>query len=101
MNSSKKRAFTAVIWVSVVSSSLLVGFASRGSAFQLVSVSDPALGAPAGGGGDSYLPVMTRDGRFVLFASTANNLVQIATYRPIPALFPAPLNVYLRDRTKG
>lgn len=69
--------------------------------FQLASLADPGLGGCASAGGDSYLPVMTPDGRFVLFASTAANLVQTGTNEPIPAVIPAPLNVFLRDRLKG
>src|SRR6185437_9671954 len=52
-------------------------------------------------GGDSYLPVVSHDGRYVLFGSTADNLVSSGTNRPSPALLPAPLNVYLRDRAQG
>jgi hypothetical protein len=37
----------------------------------------------------------------VLFASTANNLLLTTNDTPIPARFPAPLNVFLRDRTNG
>src|SRR5690348_16011607 len=71
------------------------------SSYQLVSATAPEFAPPAGGGGDSDLPVISRDGRYVLFASTASNLATLPTNRPVPALFPAPLNVYLRDRLKG
>jgi len=67
----------------------------------LVSLTSPEFGPPAGGSGDSYLPVVSRDGRYVLFGSTAENLVLLGTNRPIPALIPAPINVYLRDRTNA
>lgn len=40
-------------------------------AAQLISAVDPAQ-ASAGGGGDSWLPIISADGRYVLFASTAN-----------------------------
>lgn len=53
----------------------------------------------AGGNGDSCLPVLSDDGRYVLFASTANNLVLTSNNIPIPSLVPARFNVYLRDRT--
>lgn len=75
--------------------------AEGATALQLVSRADPAPGASRTGGGDSYLPVLSPDGRFVLFTSTANNLVQLGTNGPGPALFPAPMNVFLRDRTNG
>jgi hypothetical protein len=41
----------------------------------LVSALDPAQAPPAGGGGDSGMPIISPDGRYVLFASMANNLV--------------------------
>ena len=74
--------------------------ASAGPALHLVSLADPQLGPPSGGGGDSYAPILSRDGRYVLFASTANNLATVASNRPSAALFPAPLNVFLRDRVQ-
>ena len=69
--------------------------------FQLVSGRDPGQEPPAGGSGDSCLPLLSPDGRFVLFASTANNLVLASNGLPIPALTPARLNVYLRDRSNA
>ena len=41
------------------------------------------------------------DGRYVLFASTAGNLILNSNGVAIPSLFPASMNVYLRDRTNG
>lgn len=64
-----------------------------------VSSRSPNLLPSAGGNGDSCLPVLSGDGRFVLFASTANNLVLTSNNIPIPSLVPARFNVYLRDRT--
>jgi Tol biopolymer transport system component len=69
--------------------------------FQLVSVLDPSQGPPAGGSGDSWAPIISPDGRYVLFASTANNLVLTSNANPIPALCFQRLNVFLRDRTNG
>lgn len=82
---------------------LVLGIASvcEASTFHLVSSVDPSLGPPVGGGGDSYLAVMSRDGRYVLFASAADNLVALHTNRPLPKVIPAPLNVFLRDRVQG
>ena len=74
---------------------------SAATNLQLVSISEPSAGAPAGAGGDSYLPVISADGRYVLFASTADNLVLTANHTPIPVLIPASLNVYLRDRASN
>jgi hypothetical protein len=74
---------------------------ANASSLQLVSTVAPELGPASVAGGDSMAPIMSRDGRFILFASTANNLVTVATNRPLPALIPAPLNVFLRDRLNG
>ena len=57
--------------------------------------------APDTGSGDSICPIISADGRYVLFASTANNLVTLGTNKPIPAVAPSPMNVYLRDRTSA
>jgi len=73
--------------------------AGGGELLRLASGLDPAQPAPAGGSGDSWAPILSADGRFVLFASTANNLVLNSNDTPIPARFPANLNVFLRDRT--
>jgi Tol biopolymer transport system component len=70
--------------------------------FRIVSVRDPSLDAPAGGGGDSYGPVLTADGRYVLFASTAKNLAPNTSSNNSPNLsIPAQVNVFVRDRTNG
>lgn len=64
---------------------------------QIASPFQPAAIFPAGGGGDSGFPILSADGRFVLFASTANNLATVTNGMPIPVLNPASLNVYLRN----
>ncbi|MBE0544767.1 MAG: PD40 domain-containing protein [Verrucomicrobia bacterium] len=66
---------------------------------QPVSLRDSSLAPPAGGNGDSMVPILSADGRYVLFASTANNLLLATKNSPIPPSFPARLNVFLRDRT--
>ena len=78
-----------------------LGAMAYGSSFQLVSKPDVELGPPAGGSGDSYLPVVSPDARYVLFGSTADNLLAYATNRSVPPRLPAPINVFLRDRAKG
>jgi hypothetical protein len=65
---------------------------------QLLSLPDAGQAAADSGSGDSVTPIISADGRYVLFASTANNLVVVGTNKPIPAIEPAPLNVYVRDR---
>jgi len=77
------------------------GLAAHGSVLELVSVSGLNVQPAAGAGGDSYLPVVSSDGRYVLFASTAENLVALSSNAPVRTTVPAPLNVYLRDRSNG
>jgi Tol biopolymer transport system component len=81
---------------------LFLGLAGHvmGDTIQPASLPDPAQPAPAGGGGDSYDSVISPDGRYVLFASAANNLV-LNNNLPLPLLGLANLNVFLRDRTNG
>jgi Tol biopolymer transport system component len=61
---------------------------------------DPLFGPPPTGGGDSWCPIVSPDGRYVLFASRADNLAlgSNGVYRP---LVPPKVNVFLRDRTRG
>ncbi|MFZ0827709.1 MAG: hypothetical protein WAO02_09835 [Verrucomicrobiia bacterium] len=61
---------------------------------QLVSVSGPGFQAKLGGSGDSGLSLMSRDGRYVLFASTANNLTLTNNNNFV---LPCRFNVFLRD----
>lgn len=68
---------------------------------QLVSQPDPALLTSAGAGGDSVDALISPDGRYVLFASTAGNLILNSNGVAMPSLFPPSMNVYLRDRTNG
>jgi hypothetical protein len=68
---------------------------------QLVLALDPAQAPPASGGGDSGMSILSPDGRYVLFASMANNLVLAGNANPIPARFPPRFNVFLRDRTNA
>jgi Tol biopolymer transport system component len=46
-------------------------------------------------------PIVSPDGRYVVFASTANNLIALRTNQPLPAVIPPPMNVFLRDRTSA
>ncbi|HWI59310.1 MAG TPA: hypothetical protein VNZ22_18930, partial [Bacillota bacterium] len=87
--------------VALVLSLAGVAWPAGGEDFQLISTVDPAQGSPTGGSGDSWTPIISRDGRYVLFTSTANNLLLATNNQPIPAPFPPALNVYLRDRTNG
>ena len=62
---------------------------------QLVSLNDPAFAPSPAGSGDSWQPILTRDGRYVLFASRANNLVRSGTNSPFLNQEPPKLNVAL------
>src|SRR5215472_5488877 len=68
---------------------------------KLVSTTSPGQSPPVGGGGDSTMPLISPDGRYVLFASTANNLTFNGSSNPIPVLIPPKLNVFLRDRASN
>src|SRR4051794_22809608 len=65
---------------------------------QLLSTRDPSQPVPAGGNGDSWGPVISSDSRYVLFASTADNLVVNSSNNPIPSLAVPKMNVFRRDR---
>ena len=75
----------------------LIAFQAPASFIQLVSQPDSSLPPVAGGGGSSQLPIVSADGRYVLFASTANNLMVMSNGAPMPVLTMPSLNVYLRD----
>ena len=57
------------------------GFANS---VQLLTPAGSHAAPPAGGGGDSGAPIVTPDGRFVVFASRAKNLLSPATNPPGP-----------------
>src|SRR3954454_1122984 len=96
----KTRIFVCLWTVLFVAMALLVTPAVA-EKLQLVSAIDASQTPPAGGSGDSWAPVISADGRYVLFGSTANNLVLRTNGSPIPALVLPRLNVFLRDRTNG
>ncbi|HEY1788434.1 MAG TPA: hypothetical protein VGJ73_09780 [Verrucomicrobiae bacterium] len=68
---------------------------------QLVSASGNFNSPSPGGNGVSYLSMVTPDGRYVLFSSTANNLVPANSDGPVPGVMMPELNVFLRDRVAG
>ena len=67
---------------------------ARAVPVQLLSARDASLSLPAGGDDNSVAPTLSPDGRFVVFASAANDLV------PGGNNFYS-LNVFLRDRTSN
>jgi len=101
MKTSVRRAHSLARCVGIAVLQVWFVAIAQGSSFQLVSAPGPQFVASAGAAGDSYLPVVSRDGRYVLFGSTADNLVAPGTNRPIQALLPSPINVFLRDRTNS
>src|SRR5947207_3356318 len=64
------------------------------SSVQAVSLADPSLPVASGGISDSSASVISTDGRFVLFLSSANNLVTNDDNGKF-------VDVFLRDRTNG
>jgi len=64
------------------------------SATQLVTVPGSSFAPKLGGSGDSGLAIISKDGRYVLFASTANNLTLTNNNNFV---LPCRFNVYLRD----
>jgi Tol biopolymer transport system component len=75
-----------------------VNLPAKAGPLQLISAADSSQGSSAGGSGDSWAPMITPDGRYVLFASTANDLVLTTNNPPTPISSPLKLNVFLRDR---
>jgi Tol biopolymer transport system component len=71
------------------------------SGTQIVSQLTPETSVSAGGGGDSSHPIISSDGRYVLFSSTANNLVVGPGGQEMQDYVPAKENVFLRDRQAG
>lgn len=92
---SQSRNTAQILLLSLLGWGLSVTFAQ---ALDLISVANPEFGAVTAGNGDSGAAILTPDGRYVLFASTAENLVSIGTNHSIPPRLWRPLNVYLWDR---
>src|SRR5882724_9549758 len=88
-----KRSRSKVFWCTMLGAILAV--ASNGladSAVQAVSLANPSIPA-AGGNSDSSGSVISADGRFILFLSSANNLVTNDNGRFV--------DVLLRNRTNN
>jgi hypothetical protein len=76
-------------------SSLIAFSCDSAAAVQPVSASGSSFPAKLGGSGDSGLSIISKDGRYVLFASTANNLTLTNNNNSV---LPCRFNVFLRDR---
>ncbi len=79
----------------------LIAIPTSASFLQLVTPRDTSLPAVAGGGGLSGFPIVSADGRYVLFSSTANNLMVMSNGVPMPVLTMPSLNVFVRDRASN
>jgi len=86
-------------WKQVLVTLFCLSVVASLQATQLITAPDPTRHPAAGGNGDSSIPLSSPDGRFVLFASSADNLV--ASNAPLPALFPPRLNTFLCDRNNA
>ena len=78
-----------------------VALPSMAVSLQLLSQPDSSFAPSLSGGGDSTQPILSEDGRLVLFASTANNLAPATNNIPLQAPLYTCLNVYLRDRASN
>ena len=96
-----KTTFAKSFRASLILFAICLPSAAIAQTLQPVSLSAASISAPSGGSGDSVSPVISADGRYVLFASAANNLVLTSSSNPITPVFPPKLNVFLRDRTNG
>jgi hypothetical protein len=76
-------------------SGLIASSCDSAAAVQFVSASGSSFPAKLGGIGDSGLSIISKDGRYVLFASTANNLTLTNNNNSV---LPCRFNVFLRDR---
>ena len=80
---------------------LCLAFPVMATSLQLVTTIDPFNMPPASGSGNSMNPIITPDGRYILFASTADNLALTSSNTPFLIQALPKMNVFLRDRTNG
>lgn len=86
--------------VPAILASLIFAFMASASV-QLATQRGSATSPAVNGGGMSLDPIVSADGRYVVFASTANNFVLTTNNTPL-TVPPLPvLNVYLRDRASN
>ena len=92
-----------MVWNRITCAMLLlfIGLSPTLANLQLVSALDGSTPVSDTANGDSSCPIITPDGRYVLFDSTANNLVLTNGNGPIPEATPHTLNGYFRDQTNG
>jgi Tol biopolymer transport system component len=80
---------------------LSVKFSSEAGDLQLVSAPVPGTASPADGNGYSDAPVISADGRYVLFASSSINLVTNLYAHPFSGTTIRPQQAFVRDRVAG
>ena len=89
-----KKSQTKIFWSAILGWILAVAMNGRAdSAVQAVSLANPSILPAGGGNNDSAGSVISADGRFVLFLSSANNLVTNDNGRFV--------DVLLRNRTNN
>jgi Tol biopolymer transport system component len=81
-------SFAVAVWFLTVVVSVLP---AKAAPVQLLSARNPSVPLPVGGDGNSVAPILSPDGRFVVFTSAANDLVPGGNSY-------YSLNVFLRDR---
>jgi len=86
--------------VTTLAVALLISSHVQAQFNQLLSRPAPDT-APAGGNGESANPIISFDGRFVVFASGADNLINTNGGGLLLPQFAQHLDVYLRDRNSG
>lgn len=91
-----------LFWFIFAAMWLALACLSRGAnLLQILSARAPSATVPAGGNAGSDLPIISADGRYVVFASTAANLVTNPNAGPVSARAPRALQVFVRDRLAG
>ena len=88
-----KTAVRSWVWTLFVFS-LIASNTPLAAAPQLVSIAGSSFPSKVGGSGDSGLSMISKDGRYVLFASMANNLTLTNNFNLAQ---PFRFNVFLRD----
>jgi len=78
----------------------MASFAFGADDLATVSLQHPDSAAAVGAGGDSFAPIMSPEGRYVLFASTARNLALATNGMTFQGADSPVLNVYWRDRVE-
>ncbi|HUC86470.1 MAG TPA: hypothetical protein VL970_14845, partial [Candidatus Acidoferrales bacterium] len=79
----------------------LIALSATAVSLQLHSQIGPSFAPSSSAGGNSDLPLISPDGRFVLFTSTADNLALNTNSQPFRSPLPSCYNVFLRDRASN